>query len=82
MRPRADTRRRGGLHVQALYSVAALARAANVTPNILLRLLRTSHVELLQAGRGLYVPLIEIEAKVPALWKSLEAAERLRRSAR
>ena len=78
MRPRADTARRDGLHVQALYSVGALARAANVTHNMLLRLLRASNVELLQVGRALHVPLAEIERKIPALWRSILAAERVR----
>jgi hypothetical protein len=81
MRARADTRRRA-LHVQALYSVRALARAASVSPKLLLRLLRAAKVELLRSGRAVYVPLEQIEAKVPGLWKSILAAERLRNAAR
>jgi hypothetical protein len=78
MRSRADSSRRGPLRVQALYSVGALARAGNVSPDMLLRLLRASKVELVRSGRAVLVPLHEIEEKIPALWKSIELAERLR----
>jgi hypothetical protein len=68
--------------VQATYSIGSLARAASLSPKILLRLLRAAKIELLLSGRVHYVPLSEIESKVPVLWKSILAAERLRTAAR
>ncbi len=79
MRARTDARRDGGLEVQAVYSVVALARAANVTPYLLRRLLRVNGVTLLRVGRAIFVPLSEIEARIPPLWESIKAAEMLRR---
>ena len=67
------------LEVRALYSVPALAQIANVSRDMLRRVLRTSGVTFLRAGRVLLVPLSEIQSKVPPLWKTLEAAELLRR---
>ena len=83
MRARSDTARaRAGadapLEVQAVYSVAALARVANVTPHLLRRVLRANGVELVRAGRSLLVPLSEIESKIPPLWESLKAVEAMR----
>ena len=79
MRARSDAVREGALEVQAVYSVAALARAANVSPDLLRRLLRSTGVVLLRVGRAIYVPLSEIEAHIPPLWESIKAAEMLRR---
>jgi hypothetical protein len=67
------------LEVRALYSVTALAQIANVSRDMLRRVLRSSGVTFLHAGRVLLVPLSEIRSKVPPLWKTLEAAELLRR---
>jgi hypothetical protein len=78
MRTRKDTARTGPLQVQALYSVRALAQAANVTPHLMRRVLRAAHVETLRAQRAIFVPLTELEAKLPQLWASIQAAERLR----
>jgi hypothetical protein len=70
------------LEVQALYSIAALARAAHVHKRTLQRVLKANHVELLHAGRALFVPLSEIQRKIPALFASLQAAETIRQAAR
>ena len=78
MHARSDVAREGALEVQAMYSVAALARVANVTPSLLRRVLRANGVELVRAGRAALVPLSEIEIKIPPLWESLKAAEMLR----
>ncbi len=77
MKPRTDNRPIG-LEVQALYSIAALARAVNVSTFTLRRLLRSNGVELVRGGRALFVPLSEIRRKIPPLWESLRAAEELR----
>ena len=70
------------LEVAALYAVATLARVAGVTPFALLRLLRANGVELVTAGRAVWVPLTEIEGRMPALWRSIVTVERVRVDAR
>jgi hypothetical protein len=37
-------------------------------------------VELIQSGRAVLVPSSEIQKKIPALWKSIELADRQRRA--
>ncbi len=78
-------RRRDGLaaqlEVRPLYSIAALARVAKLTRDRLRRLLRTNGVRLVHSGRALFVPLSEIEKKIPPLWASLCSAEKIRRIA-
>lgn len=66
--------------VRAFYSVPALARIANVSADMMRRLLRTNRLEFLRVGRVLVVPLSEIRKKVPPLWNSLQAAEELRQA--
>lgn len=68
-----------GLRVQALYSVGALARLANVSTDLLRRILRANGVTLVRGGRVLSVPLAELQRKIPALWESLCLCEQLRR---
>jgi hypothetical protein len=75
---RTDVHADESLQVQALYSIPALARAAHVSPGVLRRLLRERQVEFFKAGRSYFVPLVEIECKLPLLWKSILAAEALR----
>jgi hypothetical protein len=80
MRARRD-RKRGPLKVQAVYSIQTLARVAGVTHQLLGRLLRAADVNMLTAGRSILVPLTEIEAKIPPLWRSIVKVERLRADA-
>jgi hypothetical protein len=57
------------------------ARAAmGVSHRRLQKLLETSEVRVMRAGRFLYVPLTELEEKVPPLWERIKAAESLRRA--
>ncbi len=70
----------GALDVRALYSLAQLARVANVTRHTLRRLLRKNGVTLVRSGRSLFVPLAEIERRIPPLWESLRRLEELRRT--
>jgi hypothetical protein len=77
MQRRMDVQR-GKLEVQALYSISALARLANVTRQMLTRLLQINHVQLVHIGRATLVPLSQIEEKIPPLWESLCAVERAR----
>jgi hypothetical protein len=78
MRARSDVTKTGGLEVQVVYSIGALARAGNVTRDAMQRLLAAHGVEFVRVGRSLLVPLCEIEEKVPPIWRSLVAAEAAR----
>jgi hypothetical protein len=69
------------LEVRAFYSIPALARAANVTTYTLRRLFVANHIRVMHSGRAVFVPLSEIQRKIPALWGSLKAAEVLRLAA-
>jgi hypothetical protein len=73
--------RSASLPVRIFYSVAELARAGNIRTYTLLRLLRRNGITFLRSGRAFYVTLDEIRRKIPPLWKSLRAAEALRRGA-
>jgi hypothetical protein len=70
------------LELKAIYAVAELAHAVGVTPFTLLRLLRANGVELVTAGRAVMVPVTEIEARLPALWRSLVTVEKVRAGVR
>lgn len=72
--------RGAGLRLRAYYPVAELARAAGVPPYKLLRLMRRCRVVFIHAGRSFYVPLPEIQEKIPSLWRGICAAEDLRRA--
>jgi hypothetical protein len=72
----------GALPVQALYSLAKLARFANVTRHVLRRVLRSNGVVFVHGGRSLFVPLSEIRRKIPPLWESICLAEEVRRGKR
>jgi hypothetical protein len=80
MKARTDSRPIA-LEVQALYSVAALARAANLTTYTLRRVLQANRVQFVRGGRALFVPLSEIRRRIPSLWESLRAAEQVRAQA-
>ena len=72
VRKRAD--RPEPLSVQALYTLAQLVRfTRNTSIHALRRVLRANGVVFVRAGRTIYVPLSEIEKKIPALWESLKA---------
>jgi hypothetical protein len=71
----------GQLEVQALYSIVALARFARLTRYKLRRILRSNGIQLVRIGRAVFVPLSEIERKIPPLWASICAAEKIRRIA-
>ncbi|HEY1696051.1 MAG TPA: hypothetical protein VGG39_27980 [Polyangiaceae bacterium] len=63
------------LPVQALYSVARLARFAHVTRHLLVRVLRSNGVVFVRGGRALFVPLSEIERKIPPLFDSIRRTD-------
>jgi hypothetical protein len=77
MRARRDSQP-ASLEVQALYSIAALARVGNVSIDLMRRVLRANGVSFVRARRALFVPLTEIQRKIPPLWESLCAAAEMR----
>ena len=74
-RPRVE-----GLPIQALYPVSELARAVGVTHRRLQKLLKIEGVHVYRVGRFLFVPMTELEEKVPPIWESIKASESLRRA--
>jgi hypothetical protein len=66
------------LPVRALYLLAELASASGLSERRFKSFLKLSDVEILRTGRYLYVPLTELEEKIPSLWESIKAAEALR----
>jgi hypothetical protein len=72
----------GTLEVQAVYSVATLARFANVTRHLMNRVLRANGIAIKHVGRARYVPMSEIRSRIPWLWDSLCDAEEARASRR
>lgn len=81
MPPHRDRNVYAGLPVKALYTFKELAEAVDFPPGKLRRLAKLSGVELVRSGRAMFVPLSEIEEKIPRLWKSILAAERARHPA-
>ena len=69
---------RVSLEVRAFYSVPALARIGNASANRLRRLLRANGVTFISAGSALFVPLTEIQRKIPPLWDCLCLAAQTR----
>jgi hypothetical protein len=75
-------RARGGIPRQvpvarAVYSIAELASIGNVSRQSLGRLLDACGIEFVYAGRTALVPLSEIRRKIPPLWESILAAEKV-----
>jgi hypothetical protein len=66
------------LPVQALYPLALLARASGADRRTLKGVLDRAGVRCFQTSASVWVPLSEIELKVPPLWESIRAAQMLR----
>ena len=66
------------LEPRAFYSVALLARVANIARPKFMRILRANDVQFLRAGRAVFVPLSEILTKPAQFWQSLQLIEGLR----
>ncbi len=81
MRPRREGLRETA-ELQALYSIAILARMGNISVERLRRVLRSAGVVLIRGGRALFVPLSEVQRKIPPLWDSLVLTEQVRRGGR
>ena len=70
------------MQVQAVYSVAELAKGAGVPWRRLKRVLDAYDVTYLRAGKSWYVPLSELHARVRPLWDGIVEAEHVRVIAR
>ena len=66
-----------GMKVQAVYSVAEIARAARLPTRRMRWLLRTCQVEMFLVGRAWMVPLDDVREKIPALFRNLAVVHRL-----
>ena len=69
------------LPLHAVYKLALLAKATSLDARTLKTILERAGVQFVRAERGVWVPLSELELKVPALWESVKAAEMLRHHA-
>ena len=67
------------LPLRAAYALSALAKAASMDRRTLRRILDHAGVRCFRSDTWVWVPLSELELKVPALWESIKAAEMLRR---
>ena len=72
------TRRVAPLPLQALYTIAELARAASISRRRLVRLLERIGVRTMRSGTLVLVPLSELEEKAWPFWESIQTAEMLR----
>jgi len=66
------------LPLRALYSLKQIAKACALDPRTMKVVLDEAGVRFLKSGRSWWVPLSELELKVPPLWESIKAAEMLR----
>jgi hypothetical protein len=66
------------LPLRALYSLTQLANACAVDRRTMRVVLDEAGVRFLKTGRSWWIPLSELELKVPPLWESIKAAEMLR----
>jgi hypothetical protein len=57
--------------LKAVYDIAEIAAAANITTRRMRRLLLGCRVEMFRAGRRFAVPADELREKIPALWRNL-----------
>jgi hypothetical protein len=67
------------LPLRAAYPLRMLAEAASMNRKTLGRVLEREGVRCFRTVKSVWVPLSELERKVPALWESIKAAEMLRR---
>ncbi len=67
------------MRIQALYSVATLARAAGVDRRRMRRFLEASGLEFIRIDAAYYVTITDLEAKVRRLWDAIQSAEGMKR---
>ena len=69
----------GAPDLKALYTIAELCTFAGMSRYRLRRLLEQRGVKCIAVGEAPYVPLSEIEERIPELWRSLCSAISARR---
>jgi hypothetical protein len=57
--------------LKPLYLIGELARLAHVSRHLRSHLLQSARVTYVRVGRISFVPLSEIQEKLPSLWKSM-----------
>jgi hypothetical protein len=67
--------------LKPLYLIGELARLAHVSRHLMSQLLQSSRVTYVRIGRMWFVPLSEIQEKLPSLWKSMCFALKARATA-
>ena len=73
------TRPREPIGIKPLYTPRELAHALGISRYRLLRMMEMQGVALQRIGKSIYVPLSEIQDKVPPLWASLLTSEKAHR---
>jgi hypothetical protein len=77
-RPGRWRRRVAPLPLQAVYTLAELARASALSRYRLFGLLERLGIRMMRSGTLILVPLSELEEKAWPFWESIQIAERLR----
>jgi hypothetical protein len=80
MKRRTHWRRRvASLPIQAVYTLAELARASSMSRGRLVRLFERIGIRTIRSGTLILVPLSELEEKAWPFWESIQTAAMLRR---
>jgi hypothetical protein len=68
------------LELKALYTIAELVKAAAhpVCFNTMRKMLVSNGIEFVRQGRSIYIPLTELQMKLPKVWESIVEVDRLR----
>jgi hypothetical protein len=69
------------LPLQAVYTLAELARASRLSRGRLVRLLKRIGIRTMRSGPLILVPLSELREKAWPFWESIRTAEMLRHGA-
>jgi hypothetical protein len=71
----------GGAKLKALYTLAEISRMLGLHHQQVHRLLSSAGVEMTMSGRSVWVPLSELETKLPRVLESVVLVEALRAKA-
>lgn len=65
------------MKVQAIYTVAELAKLADVERRQVYHWLSRDKIEVTRVGRSVFVTLIALQNAMPSLWQSIRAKQTL-----
>lgn len=71
---------RSPVPIRALYPLHEIAAGVGLPRRRVRRFLEKAGVQTLRVGLRIYIPLGELETKVPLLWDGIKSAEAMRRS--